>query len=245
MKKPDLLEQNRLKEAEHDIDCLDSHNNFSVITSMNAQGKEIVRQKKVSSGSETVSLLQGFGEPVAVAMEASRSWYWLYDIIEENGIEVKLTHRLKTKAIASAKVKNDKIDSRILAHLLRTDLLPLSHVPPKPIRMERESLRYRASLVKIQTRVKNRNHAILAKNNISHSYSDLFGNQGSTFLSALSLSQAYRMALDGYLSVLHELEQQITAVDQRIVVSVRNDEEAKLLMTVPGVGYYSALLIKN
>jgi len=224
---------------------LDLHKNFSVITAMDAQGEEMVKQEKVANNGEIIKLFQEFNEPVAVALEATRNWYWLYDLLEENGIEAKLTHPLKTKAIASAKVKNDKIDSRILAHLLRTDLLPQSYVPPKPIRMQRELLRYRASLVKMQTGVKNRIHAILAKNNITHSFSDLFGKQGKSFLSSLSLLEIYRMALDGYLSVLDELEQQIEAVNKRIVVSVKEDEEARLLMTIPGVGYYSALLIKS
>jgi len=224
---------------------LDLHKNFSVITTMNAQGKEMVKQKKLPNNGEIIELFQGFNEPVTLAMEATRSWYWLYDLLEENGIEVKLSHPLKTKAIASAKVKNDKIDSRILAHLLRTELLPLSYVPPKPVRMHRELLRYRASLVKIQTGVKNRVHAILAKNNITHNFSDLFGKQGKAFLTSLSLSETYRMAVDGYLSVLDELEQQIKAVNKRIVVSVKDDEDTGLLMTIPGVGYYSALLIKS
>ena len=224
---------------------LDLHKNFSVITAMNAQGKEMVRQERVANNGQIIKLFQGFNEPVVIAMEATRSWYWLYDLLEENGIEAKLTHPLKTKAIASAKVKNDKIDSRILAHLLRTDLLPQSYVPPKPIRMQRELLRYRASLVKMQTGVKNRIHAILAKNNIAHTFSDLFGKQEKVFLCALPLSETYRMALDGYLSVLDQLEQQIRSVNTKIVVSARDDEDAKLLTTIPGVGYYGALVIKS
>jgi len=53
------------------------------------------------------------------------------------------------------------------------------------------------------------------------------------------------MTLDGYLSVLDELGQRIKAVNKKIVVSAKDDEEASLLMTIPGVGYYSALLIKS
>lgn len=169
----------------------------------------------------------------------------VYDLLEENGIQVKLSHPLKTKAIASAKIKNDKIDSKVLAHLLRADLLPLSYVPHRDVRMQWELLRYRASLVRIQTGLKNRVHAILAKNNIANDFSDLFGKQGKDFLTSLSLPEIYRMALDGYLSILAELEQQIKGVNKRMVVSAESDQEARLLTTIPGVGYYSALLIKS
>lgn len=98
-----------------------------------------------------------------IAVEATPSWYWLYDHLEDAGFEVKLTHPSKTKAIAYAKVKTDKVDSATLAHLLRSNLLPLSYVPEKPVRLNRALLRYRASLVTLQTRVKNKIHNILAK----------------------------------------------------------------------------------
>ena len=122
--------------------------------------------------------------------------------MEDEGFKVKLSHPLKTKAIAYAKVKTDKVDSATLAHLLRSSLLPLSYVPEKPVRPNRELLRYRASLVKIQTGVKNKIHTILAKNNISHGYSDLFGKEGIAFLYSLALPGNYKIALEGYLTVL-------------------------------------------
>lgn len=120
----------------------------------------------------------------------------------------------------------NNIDSRILVHLLRADLLPLSYIPPKPVRMQPELLRYRASLVRVQTGIKNRIHAILTKNNIAHDFSDLFGRQGKDLLRSLSPGEIYRLALDGHLSILDELEEQIKAVNKRIVASAKDDEEA-------------------
>ncbi len=70
-------------------------------------------------------------------------------------MEVEPTHALKAKAIASAKVKKDKIDCRMLSQSLRADLIPQSHVAAKPIGMQRELLGYRASLVRIRTGAKN------------------------------------------------------------------------------------------
>ncbi len=221
---------------------LDLHKRFSMITAINEQG-EIVKQAKLPNNGEILEFLRELGETVEVAFEATRSWYWLYDLLEGNGIEVKLVHPLKTKAIASARVKNDKVDSRTLAHLMRADLLPLSYVPEKSVRMLRELLRYRASLVRIQTGIKNRIHVILAKNNIQHEFTDLFGKQGMAFLHSLSLPEVHTISLSGYLSVLEKLGEEIKAVSKRIIASAREDKEVTLLITIPGVGYYSALLI--
>jgi len=57
-----------------------------------------------------------------IAIEATPSWYWLYDHLEDEGFDVKLSHPLRIKAIASTKAKTDKVDSVTLAHLLRSDL---------------------------------------------------------------------------------------------------------------------------
>ena len=107
---------------------LDLHRNFSYITTVNEKGK-VVGQKKLPGNGEVVRFLKEFDETMEVAIEATLSWYWLYDHLEEEGFDVRLSHPLKTKAIAYAKVKTDKVDSVTLAHLPRSDLLPLSYVP--------------------------------------------------------------------------------------------------------------------
>jgi len=223
---------------------LDFHRNFTYITTMNAKG-EIIGQKKLPSNGEIVDYLKEFEDSMEVAIESTPSWYWLYDCLEDEGFDVKLSHPLRTKAIAYAKVKTDKIDSATLAHLLRSDLLPLSYVPEKPIRLCRELLRYRASLVKIQTRVKNKIHMVLAKNNVNNEYSDLFGKAGMDFLRSLRLPENYKIALEGYLNVLDTVREEIKSVSRRVQQVAEKDHDAMLLMTIPGVGYYSALLIKS
>jgi transposase len=223
---------------------LDLHRSFSYITTMNDKG-EIVGQKKLPSNGEIAEFLKEFDDAMEVAIEASPSWYWLYDNLEGEGFDVKLSHPLKTKAIAYAKVKTDKVDSVTLAHLLRSDLLPLSYVPEKSVRLNRELLRYRASLVKIQTGVKNKIHTILAKNNVSHDYTDLFGKEGMVFLRSLTLPDNYKIALEGYLTVLDAVREEIRLASSKVKQLAEEDQGAVLLMTIPGVGYYSALMIKS
>ena len=223
---------------------IDLHKSFSYITTMNDKG-EVLGQKKLPSNGEIAEFLKEFDERMEVAIEASPSWYWLYDHLEDAGFDVKLSHPLKTKAIAYAKVKTDKVDSATLAHLLRSDLLPLSYVPEGTVRLNRELLRYRASLVKIQTRLKNKIHTILAKNKLNHSYTDLFGKQGMVFLRSLTLAENYKIALEGYLTVLDTVRQEIRVVSKKVKQLAEEDPDTMLLMTIPGMGYYSALLTKS
>jgi transposase len=99
-----------------------------------------------------------------VVMESTGNlWLNIYDTLDAKRIKVVLANPLKTKAIASAKVKTDKLDVRILAHLLRADLIAESYVPPENVREIRALVRHRLSLVQMRTMVKNKVHAITDK----------------------------------------------------------------------------------
>jgi transposase len=64
------------------------------------------------------------------------------DYLQDENIDVVLSHPKKTKAIASAKIMTDRISSETLAHLLRSNLLPTSYILPRQFRQTRDLLRY-------------------------------------------------------------------------------------------------------
>ena|SRR5437870_3263587 len=98
----------------------DIHKRYTFYTQMDGMG-QIQRQGKLTNSREALAEFFGdVAEPARVVIEASMNWYHLYDLLEELDIPVTLAHPLRTRAIAEAKVKTDKVDSTILAHLLRT-----------------------------------------------------------------------------------------------------------------------------
>ncbi len=221
----------------------DIHKRYTFYTQMDATG-QIQRQGKLVNDREVMAqFFRGVREPARVVIEASMNWYHLYDLLESLEIPVTLAHPLRTRAIAEAKVKTDKVDSTILAHLLRTDLVPSAYIPPREIRDLRELLRYRAALVKLQTMVKNRVHAILLKHGYQCPYSDAFGVQGRAWLGTLPLRPVYQQALSGFLTVLDTLHTQIQEASRTIDRQAKATPIVEQLCTLPGVGHYTALLI--
>ena len=176
-------------------------------------------------------------------MEATGHWTYLYELIEDECPDLVLAHPLKTKAIASARIKTDKIDATTLAHLLRADLLPAAYIPPRAVRDTREVLRTRASLVRLRTQVKNKVHAILTKNGLRTPTTHALGKKAQRFLATVPVRPCYRGALDGYFRLLAALTGEIASVATAIEAQVRQDPQAQLLCTMPGIGPYSALLI--
>lgn len=225
---------------------MDMHKKFSVVTAVNEDGEEVISGKRLNHGNGDVDeFFSGLNEDAQVVLEAGSNWYWMCDLLDELGIPNRLCHPLKTKAIASAKIKTDKLDSRILANLDRMDFVPESYITDIKTRHSRELLRYRAALVKIQTGIKNRVHAILAKNNIPNPYSDLFGKAGTKYLSDLKPAPVYQQALDGYTRQLDALSTEIARAEKSIAKTMKITPETRLLETIPGVGPIRALTIAS
>jgi transposase len=181
-----------------------------------------------------------------VVMESTGSvWTNLYDRLDDRHIHVSLANPLKTKAIASAKIKSDKVDARILAHLLRSNLVAESYVPSKPLREIRALIRHRMGIVKIRTVVKNQIHAIVDKHGFTYPYSDLFGKAGLEWLRSLQLPSMDRLILDNHLTHLESLNQQTDRVDEEIHSKAVEDEDVKILLSLTGINVYSALLVRS
>jgi transposase len=151
----------------------------SQVAVIDADGSQVLSRRVVNDPATFLELLGGIDGESKVALEASYGWEWLAELLEEAGYELHLAHPLRTKAIASARVKTDAVDALTLAQLLRADLLPEAYVAPRELRELRDLLRHRVALTQIRTGLKNRVQALLAKHGIVHGYSDLFGRGGS------------------------------------------------------------------
>lgn len=225
---------------------LDMHKRFSVVTVEDDRGREIVTGKRLPNDeAELTEFFGGFEDELKVVLEAGPNWYWMCDLLDGLGLDNKLCHPLKTKAIASARIKTDKIDSRTLAHLSRLDFIPESYKPDMETRHLRELLRYRAFIVSMRTKVKNRVHALLAKQNIDNPYTDLFGKKGLLFLRELPLPPVYSHALNSSLAILEALTMEIKEADSAVRDAYASSGDARLLSTIPGVGPIFSLTIAS
>src|SRR5262249_39909243 len=102
------------------------------------------------------------------AMEATLFTGWIYDFLKPWARELKVAHPAMLKAITAAKKKNDKVDARTIADLLRCNLLPECYMAPSAIRDLRRVLRYRNLVVRQTTRMKNRMAGLLMETGVAY-----------------------------------------------------------------------------
>ena len=224
---------------------IDLHKEVCYATTLDKEGEIIDRKEFKNEREEWVKFVEEMPRDSKVAIEACSYWYPVCDFLEDRGIEVILSHPSKTRIIAEAKIKTDKIDSENLAKLLRADFLPRSYIPSREMRENRELLRLRVQLGKDRTVIKNRIHALLAKNGVKHEFKDLFGGEGMNFLKEIDLPSSQRIGLDVLLRQLESVNKEIELVQKQIARIAKEDEDVKILMTIPGIDYYSAMIIKN
>ena len=177
-----------------------------------------------------------------MAFEAAFGWSWLADLLEDYGFDAHLVHPLRCKAIASARLKNDKVDAAILAQLLRADLLPEAWIAPLEVRQLRALLRHRASLVRLGTQQRNRIHAVAADHGYDRSASYWTG-PGRGWLAELDLPAASREIITDCLAFIDALAPQIGRLDGEVRARAKADPRVKVLTTLPGIGQFTALVM--
>ena len=160
-------------------------------------------------------------------------------MLEGLGHKVVLAHPLKTKMIAEAKIKTDKIDAKTLAELLRGDFLPTSYVPPKEIRELRHLVRHRIFLGKYRGIIKNQIKTELRRKNIKYpDGAGIFMGKEKKWLRSLK-----NLVIDSYLMIYGTVEKELKEAEREIGKAGKEYEEVKLLTGIVGIGMYSALII--
>ncbi len=217
---------------------LDVHKESTYATILTPEGK-IVNQMKMSN-EKVLSYLSGFNV-CKVAMESSNQVAALYRKLESEGYTVIVSHPKKTRYIAEAKIKSDRVDSKVIAELTRLDALPLAYMPEKEIAVLCEQVRRRAFLVRERVKLRVKVKSVLTYEGIKWSSEyGLFTEKGVDWLHLLDLEP-----VESYLRVLGPLNDEIKLVSSQLKGIADGDEDMKLLMTMPGIGYYSALLVKS
>src|SRR5205814_2416689 len=136
------------------------------------------------------------GEHPEVVLEATYGWYWAVDVLQREGAQVHLAHPLGVKGFAYRRVKNDERDAVDLADLLRLGRLPEAWIAPPATRELRELVRYRAKLVALPSGLKAQVHAVMAKEGVLPSVTDMFCKAGNVQLDEMALGEAYTIRVE-------------------------------------------------
>ncbi len=222
--------------------ALDVHKHFAEVAIL-APGQGIRRHRIDTTPSGLRELAERLRPDDQVVLESTFNTWAIAELLRAQAGKVVVSNPMRTKAIASAKVKTDKVDAAILAQLMAADFIPEVWVPDPLTRRLRRQVSHRRGLVQQQTRLRNRIHGVLLRNLVECPYSDVFGKGGRQWLAELALPAEERQQVDSALRLLAGVETELEEVDRTLAEDVVVDRRVRHLLSIPGVGLMSALAL--
>jgi transposase len=223
---------------------LDVHKDFAEVAEA-VPGGGVQRVGRVRTTPESLrAFAERLGPNDQVALEATINTFAIAKLLAEHAGRVVVSNPVRTRAIADAKIKTDKVDASVLAQLLAADYLPSVWQPDETTQMLRRLVARRARLVRQRTRLKNQVHATLHRNLISGCpATDLFGKRGRSWLKQIPLPTDERDALESNLRVLDLLGEELAQADAACARAATSRSDVRRLMTIPGLDFAAALAL--
>jgi transposase len=225
---------------------LDVHKATTTATYLGPDGKSMRAWTFPTTRSALTTLTTEIDERVPIVLEASTAGKAVALLLKEAGRDLHMASPRDVGLIAKSTVKTDMRDSAKLAHLYQAGFLPECYVPPPEIDRMRSVVRQRQDLGYKVALVKNQIHALVTRNLLDSEmkgYTDWFGVRGLRTLTALPLAAEERAPLARYLHQLSYLAAQEQELQRELAQLAVDREDVRLLMTIPGVDYYTAVAI--
>ena len=222
---------------------VDLHKRTSQIAVFTDDG-EVVQQRLENDAARFQKFFAQLPPSTPIAIEASGTWWWLVDLLEDLGHRPVLSNPKQTKAIAAARLKNDRIDAHRLGFLLRGNLLPTVWIPPRDLRHARELIRHRIQLVWVRGTIRNRLEAMLDRRNLRPTSGKSWLTQrGQRELQRLPLDDIPSRIREDYRVLLPLLDAQIHRLDAELAARWGSDPRVQRLTTIPGIGPFIAIVL--
>jgi transposase len=156
---------------------LDVHKQTIAFCVKTAEGR-IVREASVASRRTALDeWVKTLPVPCVAGMETTIFSHWIYQHLAQLGVDVRMGHAFRMKAICAGKNKSDKLDARTIADLLRADLFPACYVIDPELGALRRQMRFRRRMVEEEVRFRNKTAGLLMECGIEYDGRRLHGKR--------------------------------------------------------------------
>lgn len=176
-----------------------------------------------------------------LAVEATGNARFFKNFMETEGFSVKIINTAKFKIIVKSEVKNDRRDAFTIARFLQKDFIPESHLCSQYDEDLRRLLKMRSQFVKQTVAIKNNIHGMLLSYGYTTTASQFQSKRSrKQLLRELEAHSIFNKEATGVLNLMIEMLEKtrelVKDVEEKLEEYVKEDEEVKLLQTIPGVG---------
>jgi transposase len=221
------------------IGC-DFHPSWPQVAVFDSSTGEIVERKLVNGNGEAERFYRSLPVPSLVGLESCGNSQWFIELVEQLGHEVWIGDAAQIRASYVRRQKTDKRDAGHILKLLLEGRFPRLWVPDAEVRDLRQLLIHRHKLVEIRARVKN-GLQHLAMNRGMQKKARLWTAAGQKAFGDLPLAGWAACRREDLQRLREVLDVQIGKLDEAAQRAAEGNEQARLLMTQPGVGPITSL----
>ena len=223
---------------------VDLHKETSWFYTVDDNGKKI-SSKNISNKPEILKrYFEQRPKPFILAVEATYNWYYFVDIAEQYAEKVFMANSYELKAFAKRHKKTDKIDARLIANILQKGFLPVVTIADQHTRQIRELLRYRINLINDRSRNIYRLKALLDKLGLD-SNGDFTTYKRLKNIATDKMPAIYASLVRNYIERITDLTKKRLVIEKEVIAISYKDPDMLNLMSLPGIGPFSAALIKS
>jgi transposase len=224
---------------------VDLHARTMYLCIVDREGNIVLHRDIKARPAPLLRMIAPYRAGLVIGCECMFTWYWLADLCAQEKIEFILGHALYLRAIHGGKTKNDRIDSRKLAGLMRGGAFPLSYVYPAEMRSTRDLVRRRMHLMRRRSELLAHIHMTYQQYNLDCPNKRLryAGNRDGLTDPFDDGSVKKTVAVD--VAVIERLDELIKDLELFIVrhAKVHDGQMFHLLRSVPGIGKVLALVL--
>ncbi len=231
---------------QHQYYCgIDLHEKTMYVCIVDQSGKIRYHQNMRTCPEEFLKAVALYREDIIVGVESTYAWYWLADLCEDEDIHFILGHALYLKAVHGGKTKNDKIDSKTIAFILRGGNFPVAYVYPRKMRSTRDLLRRRMYLMRKRAAVLAHIQNTNSQHNLGPFPKKLSYRTNRSGAADRFKDKSVRKTVEVDLQLLDFYDEVLNEVELYITKAARVDDPMSLylLRTVPGIGKILSLVM--
>lgn len=222
---------------------IDLHKRTSAWVLIDGEYKEIWQKTSVLSHpqhiSSTISALPVPPSEIKVAIEPTCGWRWVSDMLVQAGMDVHFANPLQMRCISESTQKHDKGDARTLARMLQSGFFPEAYKVSDDIYALRTLLRTRYFFVRQATAAKNYLQGVAT----THGLHEYPGQHPLKKPGRLYIKQGNDIISQALLAHIDAHAERIKTFDAPLKAMLLRYPDTKLLMTIPGVGFLTALTV--
>jgi transposase len=233
-------------EQHHQFYCgVDLHASWMYLCVQDDHGTVLLHKKLPTCPEALQAAVAPYRQDLAVAVECMFSWYWIADLCAQMNITFVLGHALYMKAIHGGKTKNDKIDSKKIASLLRAKMLPVAYPYPQATRSTRDLLRRRMYLMQHQSELLTHIQNTNTQYNLPGFSKHIDRHSNRIGLPELFPDPMVRKSIEADVVLLDVYHTILLKLEREVLQQARHHDPVVLglLRTVPGIGKILALVM--